>query len=95
MQGALCKIGTAALAILVVAGCAANGTAPAPLTDEAPWWEAAGPCRVWVPIHPTPGRTPAWDPGPSTTRMSHPGDCRALQAALPDGAVLIGSSEKP
>lgn len=77
---------------VVTAGCAAGSPSPALLPDEAPWWETAGPCRVWVPVQPVPsGHPPAWDPGPSTTRMSNPGDCRALQAGLPDGAVLIGS----
>lgn len=79
-----------ALGTLLTA-CATGGASPALLADEAPWWEEAGPCRVWVPIQPAPGRTPAWDPGPSTTRMSNAGDCRALGADMPDGAVLIST----
>jgi hypothetical protein len=77
---------------VLVSACATRPTDPTTALDSSPWWESAGPCRVWVPIHPAPGAGPvAWDPSPSTTRMSRPGDCRSLQAALPDGAVLIGA----
>ena len=81
------------LAVSVLASaCATQPAEPMAALDSPPWWESAGPCRVWVPIHPAPGAGPvAWDPSPSTTRMSRPGDCRSLQASLPDGAVLIGS----
>lgn len=78
-------------AVLLASACATSPPPDQQLAQSAPWWEQAGPCRIWVPIQPRPGQTPAWDPGPSTTRMSNGGDCRHLQAALPDGAVLIGS----
>lgn len=78
-------------AALLASACATSSPSGPQLTQDAPWWETAGPCRIWVPIDPRPGRMPAWDPGPATSRMSNPGDCRALQAGLPDGAVLIAT----
>lgn len=80
-----------AVASLLVSACATSTPSGPRLAQDAPWWENSGPCRIWVPIQPRPGRTPAWDPAPSTTRLSNAGDCRDLQAALPDGAVLIGT----
>lgn len=91
MHRAAARILTIVAATVLACACAATPSNGPQLADETPWWEKAGPCRVWIPVTPQPGRTPAWDPGPSTTRMSNPGDCRALQAGLPDGAVLIGS----
>lgn len=76
---------------VLVSACATSSPAGPQFAQDAPWWEKSGPCRVWVPIQPPPGHAPAWDPGPSTSRMSNTGDCRALQAAMPDGTVLIGS----
>ncbi|RFF28996.1 MULTISPECIES: hypothetical protein [unclassified Wenzhouxiangella] len=78
-------------AALLASACATSSPSGPQFAQDAPWWEKSGPCRIWVPVEPQPGRTPAWDAGPSTPRMSNTGDCRALQAALPDGAVLIGS----
>jgi len=84
---------TALLAItLLTSACATRPADPLASLDSPRWWETSGPCRVWVPSHPAPVTGPvAWDPSPSTTRLSRPGDCRDLQASLPDGAVLIGS----
>lgn len=75
----------------LLTACATGGASPARFADAAPWWEETGPCRVWMPIEPAPGRAPGWDPGPSTTRMSNAGDCRALGADMPDGALLIST----
>jgi hypothetical protein len=77
---------------LLASACATSPPQGLPLAQDPPWWESAEPCRIWVPMQPAPGRIPAWHPGPSTSRMSNPGDCRSLQAALPDGSVLIGSN---
>lgn len=76
---------------LLASACTSSSPTGLKRGHDAPWWETAGPCRIWVPITPQPGRTPAWDPTPSTSRMSHPGDCRSLQAAMPAGAVLIAT----
>lgn len=92
MASFLKRLAVLLAATVLTGACATRPADPVASLDQAPWWESAGPCRVWVPIHPAPGAGPtAWDPGPSTTRMSRPGDCRSLQATLPDGAVLIGS----
>lgn len=85
------KIILIAATAFLASACATSSPSGPQLAQDAPWWEAAGPCRIWVPMQPPPGRTPAWDPGPSTGRMSHSGDCRALEAGLPDGAMLITS----
>ncbi len=92
MQTAAGKFVPIVIAALLVSACASSSSSGPQVAGDAPWWESAGPCRVWVPGQPAPGRAPAGDPGRSTTRMSHPGDCRALQAEMPDGAVLIGSN---
>lgn len=81
----------AAAAVLMITACATATSPGRQLAQETPWWESAAPCRIWVPATPPPGRLPSWDPGPSTSLMSASGDCRALQAALPDNAVLIGA----
>ncbi len=91
MQSRTTKALLIGAATLLAAACATSPPNGVELAQDAPWWESAGPCRIWVPIQPQPGRTPTWDPGPSTSRMSNTGDCQALQAAMPDGAVLIGT----
>lgn len=91
MRGILLRTLLISAAALLASACASLPHSGPQLSQDAPWWEKAGPCRVWVPIQPQPGRMPAWDPGPSTSRMSNVGDCRALQASMPGDAVLIGS----
>ena len=92
MQPFVQRLSLTLAAALLASACATRPADPLARTDHSPWWENAGPCRIWVPVHPAPGAdASAWDPGPSTTRMSRPGDCRSLQAALPDGAVLIAA----
>lgn len=91
MRGTNPRLLPTAGAVLLISACATTNLPDQQLAQHTPWWESAAPCRIWVPATPPPGRLPNWDPGPSTSLMSATGDCRALQAELPDNAVLIGT----